>query len=288
MTESRVRRTIDYGRLGEATSHPGADPRAWVLYARVDDDDDAITFDDAVDGDGLGWLVDVTFQGGALDQEGPIPCLVASSFSRADNARLEPVTRGCLVTVLLVEGDPNGAPTIIGSVPTGDCKVPATVNGDDIDEAFALVNHILVTPHSVDEQIGGTLRRVASGDLTLRTESVGLVEAEDDLTLRTNADAVLEADGDVRVEAKGSKAQVLSALVELADDGASQSFVQGNNQQEALDSFLTDLNTWAGDVSTAIIGAGGSPPSSQGTFLAAIQTLQQKLEQALSSKIKGE
>lgn len=253
-TGARVRASLDYGRLREAMAGPGADPRTWVSMGRVDDDEDAITFDPnpAQDGTGGGWLIDVTLQGGALDQEGSIPCRVSEAFSGDDRGRIEPFERGCEVLVLIPEGDPNASPVIVGQIHNaGDCQVPNQVNGTDIDEALALATHIFVTPHAVDEQIDGT-RRVKTGDTH----------------------------------------RLLGPLLELADEGASQSFVLGNTQKDALDTFaqsvlsaFTDLVP-PGPPATPVTAAQAA--AAVITITAAVAQLSADLTGALSDKIKGE
>jgi len=245
-TRNRIRRTFDRGRLGQLASQPGIDTRSWVVLARVDDDEDAIRWSGPTGEDGpLGWIVDVTISdGGPLDQEREIPCRLGAAYARAGELRSDPPARGCLVLVALPCGGLNVEPTIIGELPTEGCAPPASVNGTDLDEAYALATHVLVTSLDVDEEVGG----------------------------------------DRRVKTGGTH-RILGPLVELADQGAGQSFVKGDEQQAALDDFLTALNTWAADVAIGI--PAGTAPTSQTTFITAIATLQTKLTEALSSKIKG-
>lgn len=147
---ARKRRSLDFGRLREALSGPGADPRTWCSMARIDNDPDAIRWETD-----SGWIVDVTFVGGPLDQEGPIPCRVLSSFAGEARGRIEPVARGAEVLVAIPEGDANANPVIIGQLFNGGGSAPPTaVNNVPINEALALVTHILKTPHAVREQAG--------------------------------------------------------------------------------------------------------------------------------------
>ncbi len=251
-TSQRIRRRFDRGRLGQLAGQPGIDPRSWIVLARVDDDDDAIrwTGTDGEDGP-LGWIVDVTIgDGGDLDQESEIPCRLGAAYARAGELRSDPPARGCLVLVAMPCGNLNTEPTIIGELPTDGCAVPGSVNGTDIDEAYALATHILVTTLDVDEEIGGD-RRVKTGD--------------------------------------GKTHRILGETVELADEDATQSFVRGDDQQSALDAFLTTFNTWAIAVDGAITALGGViPPPTQMALIQGITTLKTQLEEALSSRIKGE
>ena len=251
-TSQRIRRRFDRGRLGQLAEQPGIDPRSWIVLGRVDDDDDAIrwTGTDGEDGP-LGWIVDVTIgDGGDLDQESEIPCRLGAAYAREGELRSDPPARGCLVLVAMPCGNLNTEPTIIGELPTDGCAVPGTVNGTDIDEAYALATHILVTTLDVDEQI----------------------------------------DGDRRVKTGGTN-RVLGPTLELADEGATQSFVKGDDQQQALDTFLTALDTWITSVESIMTAAPFPKPGLTGPKSAlslAISALKNDLSAALSTKIKGE
>lgn len=225
---------------------PGIDSRVWIATARVDDDDNAIRFAVAGSDDGAqGWLVDVTIQGGPLDQDGPITCKVSASFGANEQGRLEPVTRDALVLISIPCGNTNTAPTIIGYAPCDDCAPPPNVNGTDIDEAYALANHILVTPHGVDEQVGGDRR--------------------------------IKTDGTHRI---------LGPNVELADEGATQAYVKGNDQQQALDTWYTAFIAWIELVRLGIVAGGGTLDNS--TITTATNQLKADLTEALSQRITGE
>lgn len=169
-----VRRRINTKLLGQAGAAPGNDPRTWIAIARVDDDPDAIRFRDQEDGP-VGWVVDVTFQGGPLDQEGPIPCRLGSSFTGNDALRSEPIARDCLV-VVMIPGNPNDECTIACQLPTVGCEPPSEVNGTELNEEYALVNHVLVTPHGVDEQIGGDRRIKTDGTHRILGPSIELAD----------------------------------------------------------------------------------------------------------------
>lgn len=168
-TRSRIRRRIDLGRLRAAVSGPNVDTRTWISMARVDDDEDAIRWDDA-----LGWIADVTMAGGSLDQEGPIACRVTGPFVGNAKGSNEPVTRGQLVLVTLPEGDLNAAPVIVGALFTPDLPVPSSVNGIAVDEDVALATHILVTEHDVQQQVGQKWRTSATSRATLEAPEVRL------------------------------------------------------------------------------------------------------------------
>lgn len=218
-TPSRIRRTFDGSRWARLVQTPGVDPRTWVSLARVDDDDDAIRWGapDSEDG-AVGWIVDVTFVGGALEGEGPIACRVASARGGAGELESAPVKRGALVVVGLAEGDANVFPVILGFVSSVGCEVPSEVNGTMIDEDYALATSIRVLTGDVDEQVDGDVRRKAGGDHRVL------------------------ADGDLL----------------LATQDPTQAYVRGNDQKDALDDFFQSFETWIGLVQTGISAGGGS------------------------------
>jgi hypothetical protein len=238
---------MDFGRLRTASAGPGADTRTWVVLARVDDDDDAIRWDSS-----LGWLVDVTVQGGPLDQEGPIVCRCPSDFVEDSGAKLDPPIRDCIAVVVLPEGDANVDPSILGFVQGPGCSPPNSVNGDDIDEAKALGAHVLVTSKEVDWEVAGNIR------------------------LRTTGDA----------------ARFLGPLVELADEGATEPYVLGNANKDAVDAFAQSVQSAFTDLvppgppATPVTAAQAT--AAVATITVAIVQLSLDLQNALSTKIKGE
>lgn len=254
-TKQRIRRRFDRGRLGQLASQPGIDPRSWIVLARVDDADDAIRWsgEDGEDGP-LGWIVDVTVSdGGDLDQENEIPCRLGAAYARAGELRSDPPARGCLVLVAMPCGDLNTEPTIIGELPTDGRAPPSSVNGTDVDEAYALATHFFVTSLDVDQEVGGD-RRVKTGE--------------------------------------GKTHRILGEELELADEGAGQAFVRGNDQKDVLDALIQALLQYAVDIAAS----GPAPPNAALTVAdaaAAGTTLSQALSQldfgsTLSTKIKGE
>ena len=220
---------------------PGSDPRSWTARAIVDDDEDAIRWED-----GAGWFADVTITGGPLDGEGPIPCQVASVYGAPGFGSFCPVSRGQCVAVVIIEGDLNQIPIIVGCLFTEQSPAPTEVNGDAIDEEKMLADLVLVTDKGRDEQIGGRSRTKVEGEFILASEE----------------------------------------KLTLGAEGASQSFVKGDQQKDAINSFLTSLTLWSTQVATGISSM--TPPASQPDFLTAITQLKADLASALSSKIKGE
>ncbi len=249
-TSQRIRRRFDRGRLGQLAAQPGIDPRSWIVIGRVDDDDDAIRFSGADGEDGpLGWIVDVTIgDGGDLDQESEIPCRLGTAYAREGELRSDPPARGCLVIVALPCGNVNTEPTIIGELPTDGCAPPGSVNGTDIDEAYALATHILVTSLDVDEQIGGD-RRVKTGG-TNRVLGPLLELADEDAT---------------QSFVRGNDQQ----------EGFDTFLTTFNTWAIAVDAAITALG-------------GVIPPPTQQALIQGITLLKTQLSEALSSKIKGE
>ncbi len=166
-TSARKRRNLDMGRLREAMRGPGADTRVWLATARVDVDPDATVWDEK-----LGWLVDVTFYGGPLDQEGPIPCRLGQMFAQDGATRADPPGQGCEVLVAITDGDANSNPVIVARQHNaGGCEAPITVNGIPIDELLAAANHLVITPHGALEQYGGD-RQVTAPNQALEASAL--------------------------------------------------------------------------------------------------------------------
>ena len=169
-TSARRRRNVDMGRLRAAMRGPGADTRVWLAAARVDDDPDAISWDTS-----LGWIVDVTFYGGPLDQEGPVPCRMGMPFAQDGATKSDPPSPDCQVLVAITDGDANSGPVIVGRIHNaGDCSPPATVNTYPIDEDEALATHIVVTPNGAQEQYGDD-RQVSASNQTLEAEGTNQI-----------------------------------------------------------------------------------------------------------------
>jgi len=200
-----TRKSPDMVRIGEAVSQPGIDPSSWANIARVDDDPDAITWDEEI-----GWIVDVTFQGGKLDQEGPVPCRVSAPFAAKMELESNPIAQGCEVLVVLPGGDANESPMIVGQMSnSGDCPVPLAFRAQGtesaptpITESLMLDTHVLITEHSKRQQVGAYWRCDA-------TDAAGL-----------------HAEG-----------------VTLADPNATQAYVRGDEFGEALGAFCDGVNT---------------------------------------------
>lgn len=145
IARNRTRLRPDFGRIAQAVSRPGIDPRAWVSMARIDDDPDAIVWDDE-----LGWLVDVTFVGGSYDGDGPICCRVASKMQGNGVGSYAPPRGGVLCVVVIPDGDPNSDAIIIGQLHDIDSyKAPTRVNGDTIVETGATIGQVSADKTSI-------------------------------------------------------------------------------------------------------------------------------------------
>ena len=127
-------RRIDWSALRRAVRGPGMDTREWVVMGRVDEDEDATVWNDA-----LGWLCDVTaLTGGHAGSTLPLPCRIASVFQGADHGIHCPPRQGGLCLVLFPSGDPNEDAVIVGFLHNlDDAGAPAEVNGATIVETDA-------------------------------------------------------------------------------------------------------------------------------------------------------
>lgn len=154
MVRSSVRTLLDFSRIAEAVSRPGIDPRTWVCLGRIDDDPDAIVWDEE-----LGWFVDVTITEGTLAGE-TVLCRVGSDGQGAAVGRYSPPRPDALVIVAVPSGDPNNEGLVLRQLHDLDHGPPSAVNGDTIVErdpqagqVAALETHLAVFPgEDVDEQ----------------------------------------------------------------------------------------------------------------------------------------
>ena len=157
---ARLRTRLDFNRIAAGMSRPGIDSRSWLALARVDEDPDAIVWDRE-----LGWLVDVTMVGGGLDGEGPVLCRQPSAGQGPGVGEYHPPRAGCLVIVLVPNGDPNNDCLIVGQLNDEGCAAATAINGVDITEAFAARTHIMAFPA---EDLDAEFEHVRlTGDMTL-------------------------------------------------------------------------------------------------------------------------
>ena len=221
-TKSRIRRVLDFGRLRDALSGPGADPRTWVCLARVDDDPAALRWET-----GVGWIVDVTLTSGELAQEGPIPCRVPVGWGGAGNLLSAPALRGSEVLIGFPDGDPNVSPMILGVLHNPTDNAPATtVNGQAIDLTLAEATHILVTPRDVEVQAGAAVRVTATGAAKVLAPSVVLAE--------DSATQPFVRGTDLRMALDTFAAQIQAAFANLVPPGPPVAPVTGVQAAAAL------------------------------------------------------
>lgn len=171
----RTRRTPDFNRLRAALAGPGADTRAWIAVGRVEDDPDAVRWED-----GVGWLADVVIMSGPLATTGEVTCRVMCPFGGDDAINTAPVRSGCVVVVALPDGEANGSPVVLGYLHnTEDCAAASTVNELPIDEAAAADNVLVKTPASLEAEYGPTVRVQAKEQMALVAPRVDI--APDDV-----------------------------------------------------------------------------------------------------------
>ena len=160
---------------------PGIDPRSWLSLARIDEGEDARVWDAE-----LGWLVDVTFRGGALDGEGPVLCRVAGTTGPEFGAFFPP-RADALVVVAVPGGDPNNDCVVLGELNDTETVPPSEVNGTTIDEAFAMQTQILVFP---EQDVDAAYRNFR---LTAERMVFGVADADQPFARGTDLADAMEA-----------------------------------------------------------------------------------------------
>ena len=194
---------------------------------------------------GTGLMADVTPSSGPLASEPAIPCRAGVVFGGDGSVKSDPISQGCEVIIAIPDGDPNVSPIIIGALQNpADCAFPEAVNETEIDEAYAQATHIFVTPHGVDEEVAG----------------------------------------DVRVRTPGTHRVLADTLVELAEQGATQSFVRGQDLSSAVSGFTAAMKIYVDAVSAAVPATSGAGAA----FKLAIDQFVSGVSAALSTRIKGE
>jgi hypothetical protein len=205
----RPLRTPDVARLGLAVSFPGIDPRTWASAARVDNDPEALRWDDT-----CGWIADVGFYGGALDGDSESPCRVWSGGPPGSGfGEYIPLEPNCEVLVVIPEGDPEANPVVVGMLTNeSTCAAPKTINELPID-----------------------------GEL--RTSSAERVSPFDTEIKRSPYHRREEYAQDRHVQARN---QILEAAeqVKLALRDADQSFVRGERFVEVLTAWIDAVSAF--------------------------------------------
>lgn len=273
-SRSRIRTRFDVRRMAEAVKSPGIDPRTWTTTGRVDDDEDAIRWDAK-----LGWLIDVTFTGGDLDQEGPVVCRVASHVASQGNGRIEPVERDCEVIVVVTEGDPNSNPVIIGQIFNGGgCEAPTQVNDKTIDEALALVTQIVRSAYAVEEEYDGDRNVTSNENQHLKAVLAMLLEGITSATVKSGGPIGLVTSGLI-----GTPDGTIS-LGGTETVKPTEQVIKGTEYVAAEAVFLTALNVWTAAVAVllpALVPA-------QATLAAATAVFAVQAQLALSRRTKTE
>lgn len=208
--------------------------------------------------DGSGWVVDVDLSFGDLAGDtDPIACRVAQAFGGNERGSSVPIERSMEVVVLMPGGDTVASPVIVGIL----------ANRDD---------------QRVPSEVNG--------------ETIDLDFAEATHFLVTPKDVEWQVGSAIRFAAT-DLARFLAQEVRLADADADQAFVRGNDQLDALNSFLDALDAFANTLATAT----PAPPNGALTVAvvlaayelpgvglrAKIAAAKQALEASLSSRIKG-
>lgn len=266
MTRARIRKRFDLGRLRVAAAGPGSDTRTWVTTARVDDDPEAISFEPDV-----GWVVDVTFIGGDLAEEGPVPCRVAMGFGGEESGILEPPALGCEVIVVVPDGDPNANPIIVGYLDNGDgCGPPETVFGFPVTEQTAQGTTYVASKGNLEAEYQGSARVQGLQGVTIAAPAIALAGA---VGLGGPPAPPAPVLGPLGKEptAEGLAAQVAAEAavatefpVLETDEGPlsappAESYVRGDQFAADAGSFLDSLGTWVGTVGAmATAGAAAS------------------------------
>lgn len=276
----RLSRHVNMKLLGAAVSAPGIDTSCWVSMARVDSEEDALTWEE-----GIGWIVDVTLHGGKLDGS-PLTCRVASSFSSSGEAASCPVDLGAEVVVLLPgDGNPNDTPTIIAQVANnGYAQVPVQIFDEVIDLAFVRATHFMVSTKDLKLQVGKVARVDATESAGLHAPAVTLADPEADQAYVRGNDFA-QAMGTF-LDGCGTFSSVAVTALDLAAAASVGPLAALKAQFTALGvAFATWGGTSAGFVSTT------APPIPKVPFASsAAGVLKAKLVsgQVLSTKIKGQ
>jgi hypothetical protein len=161
---------LDLHALRVGIAAPGLDTRAWVEWARVDDDPDAVVWDRE-----LGWLCDVHLESGSSAGEGPLSATVLGAGGGGMGYHA-PVHPGDRVLVAIVSGDPNADVVVIGrDHDVDDCTAPTTVNGDSIVETGASAGQVAADETHIaafgDEDLDAEFRGVRLGADSVKVPS---------------------------------------------------------------------------------------------------------------------
>lgn len=244
MTSARVRRPADAQRLSELVARPGIDPRTWVSAARVDAH--SRRWESA-----YGWVVDVTFYGGGLDEPEVTARVLGTGPTGDGCGEYLPPSDGVEVLVGLPDGDPDGGPVVLGVLRNQSEQPPAEIHGRPIDGAAEASTELKVSPFDTELKVSPHSRREQyAGALAVAAEAISLI-----------------------------------GRVNLASEEPGQSAVRGDDLVDALGTLLDGLDVMA----AAFAGMTGplAPFQAVGTNLSqALLQARQGLAVALSERVK--
>jgi hypothetical protein len=116
----RARQALDTGRMAQAVSRPGIDPRTWVALGRVIE----VGYDN-------GWVVACTILDGALVNE-DVTCDVSASFAHALSMASVPIEVGDVAVIVMPGGEANNMGIVVGFIHAPNTRVANSVNGEDV------------------------------------------------------------------------------------------------------------------------------------------------------------
>lgn len=230
---SRARLRADSQRIAEGMSYPGIDPRTWVSMARIDDDEDAIVWNED-----LGWLVDVTFVGGEFDGEGPVNCRVASMLQVSGVTHQRPSHAGALVVVVIPNGDPNDDAVIVAQLhDVDDQSAPTEVNETSIDEDFAQETHVTVAPEEdLDQQWRNT--RITAESMIFGTHDANQPYVRGD-DLSSALDSLVDAISEFAAAIAVAPVNIGTAVVALDPASLTSLQIAISNFKNASENYLS-------------------------------------------------
>ncbi|KKN72088.1 hypothetical protein LCGC14_0414830 [marine sediment metagenome] len=202
---TRARTSPDMGRLANAVSRPGIDPRVWLTLA--------VVLDVGYDAN-EGIFADVQFQ-----PDGTVEtCLLGAPYAGAEFGAYFPVNVDDTVLVAVPSGDPSTGPTLIARMWNSGDKPHADFQSEDEEE----------------EPTKDVVLRIQPGrKLKIRTSDDG---DGVDITVEGNGDVVIQATGDGKVFIGGTDGTQPSTLADTLTD-----FL--NSQKTKLDTAINFLKT---------------------------------------------
>lgn len=216
-----ISRTGDYASMARAFSFPGSDPREWLSYGTVSDED-PVEFDEEEGGP----LVAVILQPSKIE----IRCRVLMQSAGKGEGEYVPFVAGDEVLVALPEGSSWSGGVIMGRLTNGVDKFPIdSVAGQDPSQnnfAFKRTRsayiHEVAGGYTLREATSGAfLQLTKDGNVTIRDGSKGALQMSADVLGYQSGDGkhLLQID----LSGKRFTLQVNDALLMLAAGDASPS-----------------------------------------------------------------